>query len=140
MRTIEEVCKPKSENSKLISLTAQILVQRELKPILTIESISNADIILCQLGSLINVPQETLNYWFPTSYIYHSPKQLMWKKLISQEYCQKILPLFGVENIEDLKKAILKSNEEPVYEYNYAFKNIPRILNSIRYDEIGIMK
>ena len=62
---IEEHCKPNCHQPKLFTLTGELLVQREKRPILTKESISNADIVLYQLGRLLI---KSSRRWFPTTY------------------------------------------------------------------------
>lgn len=137
--TIETTCKQKCENPNYYTLTGNILVQRERKPILTKESISNADILLYQLGSILAPPDNERSYWFPTSYVYHSGSQVIWQKLKSTSFCKKIAPLFGVKTVEDLKSKIKDSHVDRSMSYNGAWNAAPCILNSIKIDDIGTL-
>lgn len=139
MQTVEGRCKAKYSQRKLYTITGDILVKREKKPILTTESLSNADIVLYQLGTLLNLPPASKPYWFPKTYVYHQPIQVIWQKLKSREYCKKILPLFGVDNITEFKKLIEQSTTDREVCYNNCFESAPGILTSIALDEIGTL-
>ena len=56
-------------------------------------------------------------YWFPLSYIYADNPDNIWIRLSSKEYCEKILPLFGVSSIDELKKVIATNPVTPNYCY-----------------------
>lgn len=140
-RIIEEVCKPKSENPRLFTLAGDILVSREKKPILTRQSISNADLVLYQLSTVFDTSEnKRWNVWFPTTYVYHEGQQALWKKLISKSYCKKIYPLFSVKTITELKEKIQGSMLDQTIRYNSSFDNAPGILSSIKLDEIGTLE
>lgn len=134
---IEEKCKPNCYKPNLLTLMGELLVKREKKPILTKESISNADIVLYQLGNLLIKSDDCLHDWFPISYIYHSEIQLMWQKLISKEYCERIIPLFGVNTIEELKEIIAGTNPENNMRYGNGTRVAPTILSSIKLSDIA---
>ena len=139
--TIEEVCKPKSSSPNRFTMAGDMIICREKKPILTKETISNADIVLYQLGTILNIPTNGGwgDYWFPTTYIYHPTKQLVWQKLKSKSHCKKIAPLFEVDSIDKLKEAIKSSPTERDMRYPNAFEYAPNILYSIKIEEIGSM-
>ena len=139
MKTIENMCKPKYENPNLLTLTGEMLVNRERKPILTKESISNADIVLYQLGTVLSVNRETYGYWYPLSYIYHSGSQVLWQKLKSKEYCLKIAPIFGCQSIQEIKELLKKPLTNTCTGYERSFDYIPNILSNIRYEEIATL-
>ncbi len=138
-RVIEEMCKPKSARPNRFTMAGEMLLEREKKPILTRESISNADLVLYQLGTILPVPTSGRwrDYWFPTTYIYHQQEQLIWQKLKSKKYCKKITPLFGVDNVEKIKELIKDSTTDRHMKYNESFDCAAGILNSIKIDEIG---
>ncbi len=138
--TLENVCKPVHSEPKLLTLTGEIITNREKKPVLTKESISNADLVLYQLYSIINVPStEYFDYWFPDTYIYHRFKQAIWQKLQSKEYCTKISPLFGVNTIEEIKTLVKDSFPDRRFRHDGAFEAAPGILSSIALDDIGTL-
>lgn len=137
---IEERCKPNCHEPRLFTLMGEILVNRIKEPILTKESISNADLVLFQLGNLLIDSKESPHYWFPTSYVYHSETQAMWQKLISKEYCEHIKPLFGVDNISELKEVISKTYFDNNMRYGNSSRIAPTILSSMKIDDIATMR
>lgn len=142
-QTIEEVCKPKSSTPNLFTLAGDMIVKREKKPILTEESISNADIVLYQLASLLSIPQSEKSWqdeWFPTTYVYHSGFQSIWKRMKSKTYCEEIGPLFGVKTVDEIKNVVKNSVEDENMRYNRSFERAPGILSSISLDEIGTLE
>ena len=136
-RTIETYCKPKTSFKNTITLAGKILVERERKPILTKETLANADIVLYQLGGALEIQDDESWHWFPTAYVYHQHTQPMWQKLKSQEYCKKVMPLFGVKSIEELKSVIGKQGRDRKMSYPNSFYAAPFISTSIKLDEIG---
>ena len=117
---------------------ANILIQRERKPILTKESISNADLVLYQMGQPLGLEDNMWNYWFPTAYCYHQNEQEIWRRLKSKEHCHKIMPLFGVTTIEALKEKVQQSplNGKMRYSGDH-FNRALGIRDSIKPEDIG---
>lgn len=140
-RYIEEVCKPRSQNSELRTLAGDILINREKKPILTKQSMSNADIVLYQLSGIFDTSKcRWDNIWFPATYVYHDRKQIIWEKMVSKSYCQKIFPLFSVKTIDELKVKIQESIEDQNIRYRDSWRSAPGILSSIKLEEIGTLE
>lgn len=137
IHTIEDECKPKSENPKRLSMTGDILIHREKKPLLTKESLSNADVVLYQLGQVLDITEGKYDYWFPTTYVYREGAQPLWQRMKSTAYCKKIAPLFGENTIEGMKNRIQRGVFDRNMGYNRAFYAAPSILNSIKIEEIG---
>ena len=135
--TIETTCKQNCYNPRLFTLMGDILIKRERKPILTKESLSNADLVLYQLHPLLNLNLD--KYWYPMSYVYHSSTQNIWQKMKSRQYCDNIKYLFGVDSIEALREIIGKIKVNPDIRYNNCFESPLSILSSIRVEEIGSM-
>lgn len=137
-RMIEEQCKPKSAQPNLHTLQGNILIQRERKPLLTKESISNADLILYQMGQPLGLEGNGKNHWFPMAYCYHQNEQEIWRRMKSKEHCRKIMPLFGVTTIEALKEKVQKSpiNDNMRYLGDY-FNRASCIRDSIKVEDIG---
>ncbi len=138
-RTIEGTCKEKCSNPKLFTLMGDILIKREKKPILTKETLSNADLILYQLFGVLNINGEGHGYWYPTTYVYHSNLQPIWQRLKSEQFCKTIQPLFGVNSISELKNLIAKSTVEHGMSYSGSFESPLSILSNIKIEEIGSM-
>ncbi len=137
-QTIENVCKPKCFNPKLYTLAGEMLVHREKKPIITKETLSNADIVLYQLFQSYNLGSEGYNYWFPLSYIYCSTNQTLWYKMKSKVYCEKIMPLFGITTVSELKEIVQKCKADRDMRHNGAFQVAPTIMNYIKPDDIAV--
>lgn len=139
MKTIEEICKPKCENPRYYTLTGHIMIKREKKPIITAQTISNADIVLYQLFKVYDIDPKGWCYWFPTTYIYHKGSQPQWVRLKSKAYCEKLYPLFGVSSINGLKTIISKSTSDGEMRHSGCFECAPVILSEIKLDDIGSM-
>lgn len=138
IRIIEEECKSKSAQRNIFTLQGNILIQRERRPILTKESISNADLILYQMGQPLGLEDNRWNYWFPTAYCYHQNEQEIWRRMKSEEYCQKIMPLFGVTTIEALKEKVQQSPLDGKMRYSGDhFNRALGIRDSIKVEDIG---
>lgn len=138
---IEEICKPKSSEPKRFTMAGDIIVHREKKPILTTQSISNADIVLYQLADILPIPDnKDGNRWFPITYIYHTGTQAIWQKMISKAYCKRIFPLFDAHSIEELKEKVALASEKEELRYNYALDRAPTILSIIKIQDIGTLE
>lgn len=135
-RTIEEVCKPKCDNPRYHTLTGELLVKREKKPIITKTSLSNADVVLFQMFSVLGL-EDDWTFWFPVIYYYCAEYQPLWQRLKSKAYCERIMPLFGVKTIEELKQAVERNTADRDMRHRGAFESAPLIRHSVKLDEIG---
>ena len=120
-------------------MSGDILLRRERKPFLTKDALVNADLVLYQLGEVLAIKDSGKVHWFPTTYIYHSGPQSMWQKLQSMNYCRKILPLFGVQSVDELKKLVKKSTENHSVRYYDTFECAQGILSSVVLSDIGTL-
>ena len=77
------------------------------------------------------------SYWFPTCYIYAQGKMLEWERLKSKKFCEKMCILFGVSDVEELKKVIAKCAYDREMCYRGSFDSAPAILNYIEIEDIG---
>jgi len=125
------------ENS--VSKTADMIISRIKEPIITKQSFSETDIFLTQMSFALNQTYHD-NHWFALSYLYADNPDNIWIRLSSKEYCEKILPLFGVNSIEELKKVIEANPVKPNYCYPNAWDSIPPIPLQIGNYEIGSLK
>ena len=137
--TIEEICKPKCEKPNLHTLAGDILLKREKKPVITKSSLSNADVVLYQLFQIFDLVDNGWHGWFPMVYYAVTVPQPIWSKLQSRNYCLKVLPLFGVANIEELKERISKCKNEKGVRHRGSFDDAPVILGSIKLDDMGML-
>lgn len=122
-------------------MAGDIVVNREKKPILTKESLANTDLVLYQLSTILPVPPSGrwYNYWFPRTYVYYSGLQLIWQKLKSKKYCEKIAPLFGVSTASEIAEMVKESKADPKMSYSGCFECAIGVLNSIKLEDIGTL-
>jgi len=137
LQTIEKVCKPKSEQPRLHTLAGEMLLKREKKPIITKASLATSDVVLFQLSQVFELVDTNPCYWFPVVYYAVDIPQAIWLKLQSRSYCEKIMPLFGVSTIDELKGKISKCKVINSFQYSYLMEAAPSILCSIELDKIG---
>ena len=140
---IETHIKPKSEKSNLCTLAGSIVIQREKQPIVSCQSLVNADSVLYQLSLVYNhlFQYSFRSYWFPVLYVYGErfDRQSIWSKMVSFQHCQKLFPLFGITKLEQLKDIVEKSKPNREMRYDNYFESAPSIQQSINLDEIGTM-
>ena len=112
--------------------SASIVVKRVKEPLITQETLTETDIFICQMSFALKNGKGPFS-WFPMTYLYASSRPFainiisIWKKLSSRQYCEKILPLFGVKSIDELKQLIQENPVETGYGYSSAFYKIPKI-------------
>jgi hypothetical protein len=135
--TIESICKQKSETN-YHSLASHILVAREKHPVITKQSIVEADLLLYQMSLIF---QSSSYPWFPFTYCYRHEyeTQDIWVKMVSKKYCERIFPLFGVSSIVKLREIIANCNTNREIRYPSSFEVAPLIQHSITVDEIGTL-
>jgi hypothetical protein len=133
-RLIDEDYKPKTENPRLYSLAADMLVKREKLPIFTKKRIVEADVLLCQLSHI-----HTNTYWFPQTYVYNENTGSMWKRLISKKYCEKTMVMYGTTNVSELREIAKNNDYKREMRYNSSFATAPSIATSIDIEKIGTL-
>lgn len=141
-RVIEDIYKPTTENrNKYTLLGDYICNKREYKPIYTKKNIAEADLFLYQVFKALDIKPQlwSSQYWFPTFYVYVDIMNgsSIWSKLSSKRFCEKMLPLFGVKSIDDLKDRLSKCVSEDRMGYNSAFERAPAILDCIKLEDIA---
>ena len=142
---MEEWIKPEMSGdlSRKFTLTGHfVCTEREYRPVYTGKVIANADLFLYQVYNAMGLEsQEWRNTWFPTCYIYADGNKVIWSKLKSIGFCNKIMPLFGLsDNIEELKSRIRRCKAERDVRYSMGHaRPATAILDLIKEDEIGIL-
>lgn len=125
--------------SRKYTLTGHYLVsERAYMPIYTPKSIANADLFLYQVYKGFNI--DTLignDAWFPTLYVYADMHDSMWKRLCSKAFCEKVMPVFGVTTINDLKEVISKCGGENKFGYTGTYRKASSILDWIDIENIA---
>lgn len=141
-RVIEHCYKPNTDMKNKYTLMGDTICnKREKLPIFTSEAIAEADLFLYQVCNAYNLAESgnglhRIN-WFPTCYIYVKNAPIEWEKMRSRQYCKKMMILFGVESLEELKKVVMKCQYNNEMKYQYSWDAAPAILNYIEIDEIG---
>ena len=129
-------------NSRYFSYAAQLLSEREQLPILSKQAFAQADLLLYQLSTIFFSEKEPTYYsqkWFPSMYIYIERTDF-WIKLKSQTYCQKIMPLFGAQNISELKNLISRATHDERMRHSMCYQSAPNILSYISLEQIASIK
>lgn len=143
MEEIERVGRTRPEGNHRFSITGDLLVTREQKPCWTAEKIRQADVFLFQIGEFMNRNDKSKIFiWYPmtAAHFYYSKSQI-WPKLVSKTYCKRLLPLFELKSIDELK-AELNKTKDMSREMRWgcssaAIGGIPGIYNCVEIDQIG---
>lgn len=143
-RIIEEYYKPKTEMKNKYTLMGDVICnQREKLPIYTGEAIAEADLFLYQVCNAYDLAEDEQRwrapYWFPTCYVYAKSIPIEWGKMKSRRYCEKMMALFGVNSIDDLKAAVKKCTFDAEMKYRGSWNAAPAILNCIKVEDIGTL-
>lgn len=143
-RVIEEYYKPKTEMKNKYTLMGDIICnQREKFPIYTGEAIAEADLFLYQVCNAYDLAEDERSwhaaYWFPTCYVYAKNMPIEWGKMKSRRYCEKMMVLFGVDNLDALKAAVRKCTFDDQMKYSRSWDAAPAILNCIKVEDIGTL-
>lgn len=109
----------------LFSIMASIAIEFTKVPFINATTFSQADVLLCQLSFIVQ--RNYYKHWFLNTYIYCSKIENMWEKLSSKYYCEKIMPLFNVSTLEDLKKIITENPVDKNYGYDDTWERVPSI-------------
>lgn len=139
---IEDVYKPKTDKRQRITLLGDtIYTQREKRPIYTKEAIAEADLFLYQVRNAYKLVEDEerlfRDYWFPELYIYVENSPIEWTKMKSLKYCDKMLDLFGVNNVKELRDALKNCTFDSRMRHPKSFDAAPAILSYIKLEEIG---
>ena len=143
-RYMEEVVKPElSEgNTRLFTLAGNFLCKtREYAPIYTGKAIANADLFLYQVFNALDIGSitEYNDPWFPTCYVYADERHPIWIKMSSKRWCDKIMPLFGIDDYQELRDRIKKCVPQERYRYNASFRRPAAILDEIKLGDIATL-
>lgn len=143
-RMIEDYYKLNTEMKNKFTLRGDVICsQREKLPIYTKEALAEADLFLYQVCNAYELAECENSwrepYWFPTLYVYAKNSPIEWKKMKSRQFCKKMMTLFGVNNIEELKGVVGKCVYDSKMRYSGGWDAAPAILNSIKVEEIGML-
>ena len=136
---LEEHIKPSVEGkNNLFTFAGDLFVSDRLyPPIITQQSISEADLLIFQLSQIIREDTKEYVHWFPYLYVYCDPNQILWKRLVSKSEALKIMPILGVKDLESLKKRIISTQKYQPVRYNCCFNDANPIYCYIKAEEIG---
>lgn len=141
---LEERIKPNlpGDMPRKFTLTGYYVVtEREYMPVYSAKAMSNADLFLYQVYNALDLDNlMEWSVWFPTLYVYADQYDSIWKKLVSRRFCEKIMPLFGVNSMEELNNRISKCVPNKDYHYSGPWSGRPRtILDWVELDKIGTL-
>ena len=143
-RTIEEYYKPKTEMKNKYTLMGDVICnQREKLPIYTRKAIAEADLFLYQVCNAYdlagNEQRGNEANWFPTCYIYADYMLAEWSRMKSRRYCEKMMVLFGVDSLDELKEVVKRCTYDDKMKYIGGWDAAPAILNCIKVEDIGTL-
>lgn len=118
-----------------------IVNEREYLPVYSGRTMANADLFLYQVYNGLKLDDLTRRFaWFPTLYVYADKYDSVWKKLRSVQFCKKIMPVFGVNTMDDFKERISHCTYDRDMRYSHGFAEpAPAILTFIKPEEIGTL-
>lgn len=143
-KMLEEHIKPTLDGdlSRKFTLTGHLVcTDREYMPIYSGRAMAKADLFLYQVYNGLGLDNLTQwGAWFPTLYIYADEYDTMWKRLKSKQFCEKIMPVFGVQTVETLKLKLSKCTYNKDYHYSGAWNGAASaILTWIELDEVATL-
>lgn len=118
-----------------------VCTERVFLPIYSGRAMANADLFLYQVYNGLKL--DTLTQWlgwFPALYVYADECDSIWKRLKSRQFCESIMPVFGVKTVDKLKEVISKC----IYDRSVCYSNsyhdaASAILTWIDLDEVAIL-
>ena len=139
--TLEEECQ-KNFKQRYVSYASKLLIEREKLPYLNKNALCETDLRLYHLSTILLEPSSGFfkSVWFPSTYCYLPETKNIWQKLISKSYCDRILPLFGVQTISELKKLFSNINQKQLESVGYRngfYSNAPNILAYVKVTDIA---
>jgi len=143
LSTLEEDCQ-RNFQQRYVSYASKLLIGREKLPYLNKYALCDTDLRLYHLSTIILEPSNGFfkNVWFPSTYCYLSEPKNIWQRLVSRSYCDKILPLFGVRTISELKSLFSNINQkqlEPIGYRDGFYSSAPNILAYINITDIATL-
>ena len=108
------------------SFSADVAVKRVKEPLITKESFFFFYVFICQMSFVLKINDGHF-YWFPASYVYLNYSSDIWTRLMSKQYCLKVLPLFNVQSINELKRVIQENPVDAEYRHSGDWNTVPRI-------------
>lgn len=143
-KMLEEYIKPTMDGDlpRKFTLTGHyVCTEREYMPIYSGRAMANADLFLYQVYNGLELDGLTQwGPWFPVLYVYADEYDSMWKKLKSKRFCEKVMPIFGVKTLQELKERIAKCKPDRNYHYSGAWHGTASaILNWVKLDEMGTL-
>ena len=138
-RIIKENVKPEGGGSYYTLAGHLLCNHREYGKTFTKRTIAEADLFLFQVyGGLKLSSLKGDPYWFPRCYVYAGNSGALWTKMSSRKYCESILPLFGVQRIDELRDVIRQCHYGQDIGYMYGLADpAPEIKEYIDISAIG---
>ena len=139
---VEGVYKSNTEHSNKFTLLGHtICTEREKLPIFTKELMAETDLFLYQVCKGFDLTKDKDDWrdpeWFPTLYVYTHKCPIEWKKIVSKKFCEKMMLLFDVDTIDNLKERLASCEHEREMRYSGSFDSAMNILDYIKIEDIG---
>jgi hypothetical protein len=130
-----------SAHKQTVSIVSDIISKRPYEPIINKKTFSYADVLITQLSFALEI-NEADWYWFAITYnnLGMYGFEGMWNKLQSREYCNKLLPLFGVDTVDKLIEVIKQHPVPREYCYPGMYLKIPSIPTQFKENEIASLR
>ncbi len=111
---IQNTCKALNpDKPSKFSFAADLLVNRENIPYLTMDGIACGDILIFLLSYINRIDE--YGHWHPLSYVYEDSFSTFVQRFSSKSFCNKVLTLFDVDSIDELKQTIADLEIPDVY-------------------------
>jgi len=130
-------------NPRLVSLAADMLIKREHGCCVNERSLVTADITLAHLAMLYGEANFT---WYPALAPYSNCAgyDLIWERLVSKSFCEKLFPLFDVKTFTDFKQCVKRMSDawnaaDGIQNSCMPFGGIAPVLHRDGYEKIGSM-
>ena len=139
--TLDEIRKKRLSLNR-VSITADLIKERALRPDLPFSALVQSDLILHYLTALYT-PSDAFQWWFPRTSAYNSHWTTieLFERLISKKHFEKIRDLFDVKTEGELRKKIdayaLALNEHGGKYYDDFYYRIPKLTEVIKIDEVA---
>lgn len=128
----DTIIRDKELSKKYGSASNYIYNERQCSSIFLKNDFIQSDLFLSQVYYSFDFSNHDINdRWIPTFYLSVGNNDYFWKQLRSQTFCNKIMPLFNVNTIDDLKEIIKESTIEDPEIYPRRPNEKPKSISTI---------
>lgn len=120
---------PKNESGG----STELFFASEYPPAVTEDSLTSADVILCQISVILGKWEE-FPTWYPETLPHFMDNNIIrdfWGKLKSKKECQRMLTIFGVADLHNLKRVIKENMMNEEMKIKVGHMSVPYIVEYI---------